>query len=50
MKTVNEMRSMRRALTNMSRSQDLGSTERAEVERIAGQVDELASLIFRATG
>ena len=46
MTLVDELSSMRRRLTNVSRSQDLLPTERAQVERTAG----LASLIFRATG
>ena len=50
MKLVDELSSMRQMLTNVSRSKDLLPTERVEMERTAGKVDELSSQIFRATG
>lgn len=49
MTLVDELSAMRWRLTNASRSQDLLPTERSPVERTAGQVDDLVSLIFRAT-
>ena len=46
---ADELSSMRRRLTTVSRSQDLLPSERVEMEQTAGKVDELVSLIFRAT-
>ena len=46
---ADELSSMRRRLTTMSRSQDLLPSERTEVEQTADQVDDAANLIFRAT-
>lgn len=49
MKLVDKLSSMQRELRNVSRSEDLLPTERTEVKRTADQVDDAASLIFRAT-
>lgn len=49
MKLVDGLSSMQRELRNVSRSEDLLPTEQAEAGRTADQVDELASLIFRAS-